>query len=82
VSLGVMILRIKRPDLPRAFRIPGGPYVVPILGAVTSGLLMYTATTATIIRLFAWMAIGLAIYFSYGRKHSRLRAERVARGEG
>ncbi|HEX4447479.1 MAG TPA: amino acid permease, partial [Polyangiaceae bacterium] len=41
VSIGVMILRIKRPDLPRAFRAPGGPYVVPILGAVSSGLLMY-----------------------------------------
>jgi len=75
-----MILRIKRPDLPRAFRIPGGPYFVPVLGAVTSGLLMYTATTATIIRLFAWMAIGLAIYFAYGRKHSRLRAAREAQG--
>jgi APA family basic amino acid/polyamine antiporter len=80
VSLGVMILRIKRPEIPRPFRAPGGPYVVPILGAVTSGLLMYTATTATIIRLFAWMAIGLAIYFAYGRKHSRLRAEREGRG--
>jgi basic amino acid/polyamine antiporter, APA family len=76
VSIGVMILRIKRPELPRPFRAPGGPYLVPILGAVTSGLLMYTATTATIIRLVAWMAIGLAIYFAYGRKHSRLRAER------
>jgi basic amino acid/polyamine antiporter, APA family len=79
VSIGVMILRIKRPDIPRTFRVPGGPYVVPVLGAVTSGLLMYTATTATIIRLFAWMAIGLAIYFAYGRKHSRLRAEREGR---
>jgi APA family basic amino acid/polyamine antiporter len=78
VSLGVMILRIKRPDLPRAFRAPGGPYVVPILGALSSGLLMYTATTATIIRLFGWMAIGLAVYYFYGRKHSKLRAARKA----
>ncbi|MGH7271145.1 MAG: amino acid permease, partial [Polyangiaceae bacterium] len=74
VSLGVMILRIKRPDLPRAFKAPGGPYVVPILGALSSGLLMYTATTATIIRLFAWMAIGFAVYFAYGRRHSKMRA--------
>jgi basic amino acid/polyamine antiporter, APA family len=81
VSIGVMILRIKRPEIPRPFRVPGGTYLVPILGAVTSGLLMYTATTATIIRLFAWMAIGLAIYFAYGRKHSRLRAERRAQGD-
>jgi APA family basic amino acid/polyamine antiporter len=73
VSIGVMILRIKRPDIPRSFRVPGGPYVVPILGAATSGLLMYTATTYTLIRLFGWMAIGLAIYAFYGRKHSHLR---------
>jgi basic amino acid/polyamine antiporter, APA family len=81
VSIGVMILRVKRPELPRSFRVPGGAYLVPSLGALTSGLLMYTATTATIIRLFAWMAIGLAIYFAYGRKHSRLRAEREAQGD-
>lgn len=73
VSLGVMILRIKRPDLPRGFRAPGGPYLVPLAGAFTSGLLMFTATTATIIRLFLWMGIGLLIYFLYGRKHSKLR---------
>jgi APA family basic amino acid/polyamine antiporter len=73
VSLGVMILRVRRPDLPRAFKVPGGPYIVPILGALTSGVLMYTATTATIVRLFVWMAIGLGIYFAYGRNHSKLR---------
>jgi APA family basic amino acid/polyamine antiporter len=74
VSIGVMILRLKRPDIPRPFKVPGGPYVVPIAGALTSGVLMYTATTATIIRLFVWMAIGLVIYFAYGSKHSKLRA--------
>jgi len=76
VSLGVMILRVRRPNIPRAFKAPGGPYVVPIMGAITSGILMYTATTATIIRLFVWMAIGLFVYFMYGRKHSKLRAAR------
>ncbi len=74
VSVGVMILRLKRPDAPRAFKVPGGPYLVPIGGVVTSGALMYTATTHTLIRLFVWMAIGLVIYAAYGRKHSKLRA--------
>jgi APA family basic amino acid/polyamine antiporter len=74
VSLGVMILRRRRPDVPLGFTAPGGPYLVPLCGALTSGTLMYTATTATIIRLFVWMAMGLAVYFFYGRKHSKLRA--------
>jgi APA family basic amino acid/polyamine antiporter len=78
VSLGVMILRLRRPNLPRAFKVPGGAYLVPICGALTSGLLMYTATTATIVRLFAWMAVGLVVYFAYGRKHSKLRASSAA----
>jgi hypothetical protein len=40
---------------------------------------MYTATTATLIRLFGWMAVGLVIYASYGRKHSKLRQENANR---
>ncbi len=73
VSLGVMILRVRRPDIPRSFRVPGGSYLVPLCGAASSGLLMYTATTHTLIRLFGWMALGLVIYALYGRKHSKLR---------
>ena len=72
VSLGVMILRIQRPDLQRRFKVPGGTYLVPLFGALTSLGLMYTATNATIIRLFVWMALGLVIYFVYGRHHSLL----------
>jgi len=73
VSLGVMILRLRHPDAPRSFRVWGGPYLVPILGALSSGLLMFTATTHTIIRLFVWMALGLVIYFAYGYRNSKLR---------
>ena len=75
VSIGVMILRIKRPNIPRAFTAPGGPYLIPVLGVVTSCALMATATIPTIVRLFVWMAIGLFVYFAYGRKHSKLRRE-------
>jgi basic amino acid/polyamine antiporter, APA family len=75
VSIGVMILRLKRPNIPRAFTAPGGPYVVPILGALSSVGLMITATIPTMVRLVVWMALGLAVYFGYGRKHSKLRRE-------
>lgn len=72
VSLGVMILRIKRPDIPRRFKVPGGTYLIPVCGVFSSGLLMFTATSATLIRLFVWMGIGLIIYAFYGRKRSQL----------
>jgi APA family basic amino acid/polyamine antiporter len=74
VSIGVMILRLKRPDLQRGFKVPGGPFIVPVMGALTSGALMYTATSHTLIRLFVWMGIGLVIYFLYGVRKSKLRA--------
>ncbi len=74
VSLGVMMLRIRQPNLTRVFRVPGGNYLIPILGAVTSGVLMCTASVHTILRLVIWLAIGLAIYFGYSRKRSKLRA--------
>lgn len=64
VSSGVMVLRLRRPDLPRQFKVPGGPYLVPLLGATSSGLLICTATVATIYRLFLWMLIGLVIYLT------------------
>lgn len=76
VSLGVMILRIKRPDIKRGFSVPGGTYLVPICGALSSLALMGTATNATIIRLFLWMGLGFAIYFVYGYSHSKLQASK------
>jgi basic amino acid/polyamine antiporter, APA family len=74
VSLGVMILRRSRAEIPRGFRVPGGAFAVPLLGAATSLYLMLQETVGTLVRLFGWMAIGLAIYFAYGRRHSKLRA--------
>ncbi|MCG2621493.1 amino acid permease [Arthrobacter sp. I2-34] len=71
VSIGVVVLRKKRPDLPRAFRVPGSP-VVPILAAVLCFWLMLNLTTLTWLRFAIWLAIGLIIYFAYGRQHSRL----------
>ena len=66
-----MVLRYKRPNIPRPFRTPLVP-VVPILGILICGYMMYGLPTDTWIRLVVWMALGLIIYFSYGKRHSRI----------
>jgi APA family basic amino acid/polyamine antiporter len=74
VSLGVLVLRYKQPNLDRPFRTPGMPFV-PILGALSCLYLMSFLPLETWIRLFIWLAIGLAIYFLYGaRSAARARA--------
>jgi basic amino acid/polyamine antiporter, APA family len=72
VCAGVMILRKRRPELHRPFRTPMVP-LVPILGIVISFALMASLPLATWIRLFVWLAIGMAIYFGYGRYHSHVQ---------
>ena len=76
VSAGVWALRVKRPDLPRPFKAPlvwkRFP-LTPILGIVISFGLMATLPLSTWLRLIVWLILGMAIYFGYGRKHSRLR---------
>jgi APA family basic amino acid/polyamine antiporter len=76
VCLGVLVLRYKRSELPRPFKTPGLPFV-PILGAGICLLQMAFLPVETWIRLFIWMAIGFAIYFFYGRHHSKLNRENM-----
>ncbi|HEX2710899.1 MAG TPA: amino acid permease, partial [Candidatus Acidoferrales bacterium] len=71
VSAAVLVLRRANPDQRRPFRTPWVP-VVPILGIVVNGYMMYKLDWPNWLRLFAWLAIGLVIYFSYSRKHSRV----------
>jgi APA family basic amino acid/polyamine antiporter len=78
VSLSVIVLRVKRPDLPRPFRTPGYP-VVPILGAVCSLALILFLPADTWWRLIVWLVFGLAIYFLYGRRHSKVQAAAAGR---
>ncbi len=83
VSLGVIVLRRTRPDLPRPFRMPLVP-LLPILSALVSLLLMMSLPWSTWERLILWMVLGVAVYFGYGFRRSRLRsagaaATRVAR---
>ena len=71
VCAGVWILRVRRPDLPRAFRVPAVP-VTSTLGIAVCGAMIYGLGWTNWLRLFVWLLIGLAVYFSYGRRHSRL----------
>ncbi len=76
VCLGVLVMRKSRPDLHRPFRVPWVP-VIPILGVLTCLGLMATLPADTWVRLIVWLVIGLAIYFSYGQKHSKVQANSV-----
>lgn len=67
VGLGVIILRYKRPEWPRKFKVPGGPWLIPGLCLFTSAALMYTASIASFGYLIAWMLLGVALYFGGGR---------------
>jgi APA family basic amino acid/polyamine antiporter len=69
VCLGVLVLRIRRPDLPRSFRTPA-VYVVAPLGALSALFLMFEMPLDTWLRLGAWLVIGLGIYLVYGVRHS------------
>ena len=76
VSAGVIVLRYRSPDLPRPFKTPMVP-LVPILSILICGYMMYALPGDTWLRLLIWLVIGLVIYFTYGRHHSR-----AARAEG
>jgi APA family basic amino acid/polyamine antiporter len=72
VSAGVWIMRRRRPDLERGFRVPAVSFV-SIAGIVVCGAMIYGLGWTNWLRLAAWLAIGLVIYATYGRRHSRLR---------
>ncbi len=68
---GILIMRKTQPNLPRPFRTPWVP-LTPILGIVICSLMMFGLGWENWLRLFVWLAIGLAIYFGYSRSHSHL----------
>jgi APA family basic amino acid/polyamine antiporter len=73
VCAGVWIMRVKNPNAPRQFRVPAAP-VVAVLGVLANGLMIYGLGWTNWARLGAWLVVGLVIYFTYGIKHSKLRA--------
>jgi APA family basic amino acid/polyamine antiporter len=78
---GVLALRRLAPDKPRPFRCPLVP-AFPLLGMGLCAVLMFSLPLITWIRFFAWLAVGLLVYFSYGRRHSALARPRSFAGEG
>lgn len=77
VCAGVWIMRHSMPDAPRAFKTPWVPFV-PIMGIITCVGMMLFLPWDTWIRLIVWMAIGMIIYFCYGKKHSKVRQQLTA----
>jgi APA family basic amino acid/polyamine antiporter len=71
VSVAVIVLRRKRPDLPRAFRVPLNPWL-PGLSALVCVYLMLNLSVETWLRFLVWLAIGFVIYFAYSHRHSKI----------
>ena len=79
VCIAIMILRHTNPGQKRPFRTPWVPFV-PIMGIIFNGYMMYKLGWVNWARLFIWLAIGLVVYFGYGRHHSRVQ-EAARKGE-
>jgi APA family basic amino acid/polyamine antiporter len=71
VSIAVIVLRIRRPEARRPFRVPGG-FVIPTLGVLACVYLMVSLSVMTWVRFLVWLDIGMIIYWFYGRIHSPL----------
>jgi APA family basic amino acid/polyamine antiporter len=81
VCAAVIVMRRTNPDLPRPFRTPWVP-LVPLAGIGTNLVLMLALGWENWLRLAVWLAIGLVIYLSYGRRHSKLAAGRARPAPG
>jgi APA family basic amino acid/polyamine antiporter len=72
VAIGIIVMRRREPDAERPFEVPLVPWI-PLLSAVVSLVLMLSLPWDSWQRLIAWMMMGIALYFAYGYRHSRLR---------
>jgi len=70
VCVGIPILRYTNPDRPRPFRVPFGPYLLPLLGAASCIFLMFYLPPASWWRFIGWLVLGFAIYSAYGYSRS------------
>jgi APA family basic amino acid/polyamine antiporter len=78
VCIGVWIMRVRRPDVERGFVVPALP-VVATLGVIVCGAMIYGLGWTNWLRLGVWLVIGLILFFSYARRHSRLGQAESAR---
>jgi APA family basic amino acid/polyamine antiporter len=76
VSAGVIILRVREPDLPRGFKVPGYP-LTPILSIAACAYILVSLHWYTWIAFSAWVAVALIYYLVWGRRHSALNADRT-----
>lgn len=77
VSAGLLVLRSKRPDLSRPFRVPWSPWL-PLMSIGASVYLAAYLPPLTWVRFGVWVAVGLVIYHFYGRRHSHLNRREEA----
>lgn len=80
ICVGVIWLRIQRPDLPRTFKVPFFWLIAP-LGVLSCLYLISSLPAATFVRLLVWMAMGLVVYFGYAYWHSRYHEGRTTPAE-
>ena len=73
VSVAVILLRVREPDLPRGFKVPGYP-VTPILSIAACGYILLSLHWYTWLAFAAWVSVALIFYFTWGRHHSALNA--------
>jgi APA family basic amino acid/polyamine antiporter len=70
VCAGVIVLRVTRPHLPRAFKAPGR-LILPVLGILSCLALLFFLPLATLFRFVLWLALGLVVYFAYAARRTR-----------
>ncbi|OCB18651.1 amino acid permease [Mycobacterium intracellulare] len=76
VSVGVIVLRVREPDLPRGFKVPGYP-VTPVLSVAACGYILASLHWYTWVAFSGWVVLALLFYFVWGRHHSALNDETV-----
>ena len=73
VCIGIIILRVKDPGRERGFRVPGGTWFLPVIGALSCVYLARYLPASSWWRFGLWLVVGMVVYFSYSYRHSRLR---------